>query len=355
MLPAALALLAPADYFQVQTLAKDIFAVVRKEPPGLAVDCNVLLIVNEKDVVMVDANIGPESATATLDALAKITSKPVSAIIATHYHDDHMGGVATIRARFPNVELIAHASATESIINLLKPAREGMIEVAPQMTTWLKSHLDKNTSIEGQPIDDEQRTSYASDIRLAERYAKEMPAVRLPFPTRTVNDSLILKRDDREIQILHLGEGHTPADLVVWLPKERIAAVGDLVCYPIPLVGGNQSNVPAWPATLNKIKGLNFKTLLPGHGPVMTHTKYLDQMSVFFSAITQTVQKAIPQHKELAEIQEENAFSDQKTIFCGTSTVRPFLFEQYLRLPSIESAFRHLTKESQARSTEPMP
>lgn len=355
MLPAAFALLAPADYFQVQTLTKDVYAVVRNEPPGFAVDCNVLLIVNENDVVMVDANIGPESATATLDALAKITSKPVSAIIATHYHDDHMGGVATIRAKFPKAELIAHASATESIISLLKPAREDMINVAPQMTAWLQSHLDKNTSIEGQPITEEQRISYTSDIRLANRYAKEMPSVRLPFPTRTVNKSLTLKRGNREIQILHLGEGHTPADLVVWLPKERIAAVGDLVCYPIPLVGGNQSNVPAWPATLNKIKELNFNFLLPGHGPVLKDPRFLNQMSGFFSAVTQAAHQGVAQQLELSQIQQNNKFELQKDEFCVTSSVRPFLFKEYLRLPSLESAFRHIKKQSQTTSTEPMP
>ncbi|MBC8066537.1 MAG: MBL fold metallo-hydrolase [Chlorobia bacterium] len=80
------------NYLDVQTLADGVYAAIRKEPPGLAVDSNVMSVVNDEDVVVVDTNIGPESAAATLRALRKITDKPISAIIATHYHDDHMGG-----------------------------------------------------------------------------------------------------------------------------------------------------------------------------------------------------------------------------------------------------------------------
>lgn len=329
-----------SQFFHIDEVADDVYAVVRNEPPGLAVDCNVLLIINEHDVVMVDANIGPESATATLDALAKITDKPVSAIIATHYHDDHMGGVATIRKRFPNVELIAHKSANQAITDLLKPAREGMIAVAPQMTGWLKGLIAAGTSAEGTPITDEQRASYESDIRIADRYAIEMKDISLPFPTKSVDSKLILKRGKRTIEILHLGEGHTPADLVVWLPNERVVASGDLVVWPVPLVGDNQSNVPAWSKTLAEVEKLGFKTLIPGHGPVMHDAKYLHRLQSFYAEVTKTVDDQMKAKVSLDSMIKTLKFEDQKRAFCGESTVRPFLFENYARVPSIGSAFR---------------
>ena len=327
--------------FEVQSVATDVYAVIRKEPAGLAVDSNVLLIVNDQDVVMVDANIGPESATATLDALAKITSKPVSTIIATHYHDDHMGGVETIRQRFPKVKLIAHESTPAAIEKLLKPARASMIKSGPDMADYLQSMLDKGVGFSNKPITDEERAEMTSDIHLARRYAKEMAGIPLPAPTDLVKDHLTLKRGKRTIEIKFVGEGHTPSDLIVWLPNEKIVAVGDLVVAPVPLVGGDQSNVPAWPKTLAAIRDLKFTTLVPGHGPVMHDDSFLLKLENLFSTITTEVQTQKKAGKAVDEIKKDLPFADLKKDFCGDSIVRRVLFENYVRQPAIVSAFTH--------------
>jgi len=332
---------APEQYFDVQSLAKDVYAVIRNEPTGLAVDSNVLLIVNQNDVVMVDTNIGPESATATLAALAKITTKPVSTIIATHYHDDHMGGVETIRRKFPKVKLIAHESAPASIEKLLKPARASMIKSGPDMAEYLKGMLDKGVGFSNKPITDEERAEMTSDIRLANRYAKEMAGIPLPKPTELVKKNLTLRRGKRTIEIKFLGEGHTPSDLVVWLPTERVVAVGDLVVYPVPLVGGDQSNVPAWSKALANVRDLKFSTLVPGHGPVMHDDAFLKKLENLFTTITNDVQTQKKVGKSLDDLKNNLAFSELKKEFCGDSIVRRVLFENYVRQPAIISAFTH--------------
>ena len=40
----------------VQKLAEGVYAVIRKEPPGLMVDANNVFIINDGDVVVVDSN-----------------------------------------------------------------------------------------------------------------------------------------------------------------------------------------------------------------------------------------------------------------------------------------------------------
>ncbi len=337
----SLTLLRPESYFDVQTVAKDVYAVIRNEPTGLAVDSNVLLIVNDQDVVMVDANIGPESATATLDALAKITTKPVSTIIATHYHDDHMGGVETIRQRFPKVKLIAHESTPAAIEKLLKPARASMIKSGPDMADYLQSMLDKGVGFANKPITDEERAEMTSDIHIARRYAKEMAGIPLPKPTELVKNNLSLKRGKRTIEIKFLGEGHTPSDLIVWLPNEKVIATGDLVVYPVPLVGGDQSNVPAWSKTLAKIRDLKFSTLVPGHGPVMHDDAFLKKLENLFTTITNDVQTQKNAGKSIGDCKNNLAFGDLKKEFCGDSIVRRVLFENYVRMPAITSAYTH--------------
>jgi glyoxylase-like metal-dependent hydrolase (beta-lactamase superfamily II) len=55
-------------------------------------------------------------------------------------------------------------------------------------------------------------------------------------PTLTFTDKLDIDIGNREVQVKHLGRGHTPGDTVVYLPKEKILAAGDLLVYPVPHV-----------------------------------------------------------------------------------------------------------------------
>src|SRR5437016_2391353 len=80
----------PADNFEVQKLAEGVYGVIRKDPPGLMVDANDVFIINDNDVIVVDTNGAPSITKHVLAALRKLTSKPVSYVINTHWHDDHI-------------------------------------------------------------------------------------------------------------------------------------------------------------------------------------------------------------------------------------------------------------------------
>ena len=59
---------AAAGGFTVEALVEGIYAAIRTEPPGLMVDANSLFIVNDNDVVVVDA---PEASAEMIQALRK--------------------------------------------------------------------------------------------------------------------------------------------------------------------------------------------------------------------------------------------------------------------------------------------
>ena len=77
---------------------------------------------------------------------------------------------------------------------------------------------------------------------------------------------MTLFRGGREIQLLYLGRGHTDTDVVVYLPKERIVCTGDLMESVVSYMG--DSYPEEWIATLDRLKALDFDTVMPGHGVV---------------------------------------------------------------------------------------
>src|SRR4030095_5874587 len=106
--------------------------------------------------------------------------------------------------------------------------------------------------------------------------ASEAPTV---LPTITLQDRLTLYRGDRRIDIRHLGMGHTSGDIVVHLPKEGILITGDLVVWPVPLVGNPQSHIGEWAATLEKLRALHATVIVPGHGPVLHDDSFLKTLA----------------------------------------------------------------------------
>src|SRR5210317_630175 len=75
---------------------------------GLA---NCILLEGDDGVVIVDAMESEEAAVTVKEAFSKITSKPVKALIFTHYHSDHTNG-ATIMAGDDNPDIYAHAATS---------------------------------------------------------------------------------------------------------------------------------------------------------------------------------------------------------------------------------------------------
>lgn len=326
--------------FEVQTLAEGVHAVVRREPPGLMVDANTVFIINEQDVVVVDANVGPASARATLVALRKLTPKPVRYVINTHWHDDHVLGNAVWRDAFPGVEFVAHRTHAEYLPGHGLKNRQSMLSGAPSGVAMLKSLLDKSQGMDGRALSPEARASYESDIRLVERYLAETPQVEIVAPTLIVEDRLVLQRGARRIEVLHLGRGHTAGDIVVNLPAEGIVVTGDLLAAPVPLIGRDQSHVQDWPRTLEKLLALKPRWLVPGHGPLQGDAVHARRMIALLDDLRVQVAAARARGESLEQARKSITLADHRRIFAGEDQVRNVLFTQYVLGPGIAALYR---------------
>lgn len=88
----------------------------------------------------------------------------------------------------------------------------------------------------------------------------------LTYPTALITDRRELKLGKTTVQLLHFGPAHTPGDLVVWLPQQKILFAGDIVYTERLLAVIPISNATGWVQAFDKLVALNPKTIVPGHG-----------------------------------------------------------------------------------------
>jgi glyoxylase-like metal-dependent hydrolase (beta-lactamase superfamily II) len=88
----------------------------------------------------------------------------------------------------------------------------------------------------------------------------------LTYPTELITDWRELKLGKTAVQLLHFGPAHTPGDLVVWLPQQKILFAGDIVYTERLLAVIPISNATGWVQAFDKLVALNPKMIVPGHG-----------------------------------------------------------------------------------------
>jgi glyoxylase-like metal-dependent hydrolase (beta-lactamase superfamily II) len=166
----------------------------------------------------------------------------------------------------------------------------------------------------------------------------ENTKVEIILPSTTVDDRLTLQRGKRTIDIRYFGRGHTSADLVVYLPKERIAITGDLVVWPVPYVGSPQSHPGDWSNALDQILMLRPKTIVPGHGPVLTDDSQVKEMSKLFRTIDEQVRAAVKRGETLDQIHKTLNLDSFRDYFAGNSRIRKLIFRNYVAGPAVDAA-----------------
>jgi cyclase len=328
-----------AGDFALQKLADGVYAAIRKQPPLFSFDPNNVFIINEGDVIVVDANASLAATRELVAALRRLTDKPVRYVVNTHWHDDHIVGNQAWREAFPGVEFIAHASTLRDRPTVGEANRQQMLAGGKAYAERLRRLVGEGKSLAGTPLADEERVNYLGDIAWIERALAEAPNVKIILPTLTVEDRLTLRRGKRTVDIRHLGRGHTAADLVVHLPEEGVVVTGDLVVWPIPLVGST-SYPAAYSATVEKLLGLKANIIVPGHGPVMRDDLYLRLTSRLLASLKDQTAAAAARGETLDQARRSVDLAEFRKAFAGDSMLRRILFGDYVSGAGVAAAFR---------------
>ncbi len=327
----------PKKEYEIKKLAEGVYGFLWKNPLQDPIEGNSLFIINDRDVVVVDAGLFHTSTRLMIKELKKLTSKPVRYVVNTHFHDDHNNGNFVYREEWTGVEFIAQKNTREDIIEKVINARpqdiQGFRDNIAMYDQWIKDGKDAA----GKPVDEARKGRINKVIDLYKQSINEYNSVKDAPPDLTYQDSLVLYRGSRTIKILWLGKGNTRGDAVVYLPNERIIATGDLVVYPSPFAFG--SYYKEWITTLSRIDSLNADMLFPGHGPVFTDKQYLHNVQGLLTALVHEVEKSAVSGLSLDETKKQVTLSEWKEKFSAKDVGIERAFDQFFLAPAVERAW----------------
>jgi glyoxylase-like metal-dependent hydrolase (beta-lactamase superfamily II) len=230
-----------------------------RTPANEGLNANLGLVVTPAGALLIDSGATAQGARQIHEAIRRVTPQPVRWVINTGGQDHRWLGNGHFQAQ--GAELIAHAAAEADMRNrgneqlqalraVLGPKAEGTVPVLP--TRWIRG----------------------SDERL------ELGGV--------------------VIELKHRGGAHTPGDMLVWLPAQRVLFSGDVV-YVDRLLGVlPMSRSKAWLETFAVIEALNPQRIVPGHGRVCTLDTARRETRDYLLALRAHMKRAVDEAEDIS-------------------------------------------------------
>ncbi len=140
-------------------------------------------------------------------------------------------------------------------------------------------HDLERTEAEWAAEQDQFRAAIADPARRAAHEERAFyHATTLANPDRSVLDDMMLDLGRCPVEVL-LTPGHTPTNISVWVPSDRVLYSGDcLVNLYAPGLGTGELAGRQWLASLDRIERLAPEAIVPGHGPVAAGAKEAAQL-----------------------------------------------------------------------------
>ena len=228
---------------------------------------NAGFVVTASGVVVIDALGSPQLARDLMAEIRRVTGKAVTHVIVTHYHADHVYGLQEFQRA--GARIMAHRGALEYLKSELAESR--LVASRTELAPW----IDAQTRLV--PADewvDATRELVIGGVRLV---------------------------------VVPVGPAHTPEDLVVYLPAEKVLFAGDVVFRGrLPFVG--QAKSGEWIKALTTLLAFDATVIVPGHGPASRDARAdMEMTRDYLSYLRQTMGQAA---REMEPFDEAYARTD---------------------------------------------
>lgn len=218
--------------------------VERLTEPG-AGSVNSYMVRAQAGIVLIDAQRVLSQGRAVAAHIAA-TGEPLLAILLTHPHPDHFGGLAGVLETFPNAPVYASEATREEI-----------------------------------------RTDGAGYIAATRRVAPDDTPETFPLPTETFEHGDALTFGGVRFVVDEIGPGEAASMSMFHLPQRNLLVAGDLVAFQMTAFL-LENRIAAWRAQIEAARaryGSDAPTLLPGHGAPGAFAAHLDWQRDYLAAI----------------------------------------------------------------------
>lgn len=223
-------------------------------------NANLGLVVTPAGAVLIDSGATWRSARDIQAAARRVTTQPIRWVINTGGQDHRWLGNGFFQAL--GAELIAHAAAV------------------PDMRSRGGDQLSALRSLLGAAADD------------------TVPVL----PTRLVEGrDARLTLGGTVFELRHRGGGHTPGDLMVWLPHAQVVFAGDIVYVDRLLAVLPVSSTRAWLDAFAALEQLVPRRIVPGHGRLTDLATARAQTRAYLEALRAHMKRAVEQGIDVSE------------------------------------------------------
>jgi cyclase len=281
---AAIVMCAPTPLSaQAARLAEGVYVITHGPAPDGFPQGNTTVVIGERSVLVVDATYLPSTARQDIALIRSWTDKPVRYVVNTHWHNDHNVGNSAYVEAFPDVRLVAHVE-TKADMDRLIPSTLPRLRASQSR---YGDSLRRGVTVSGSALSAADRATYESVVNGWGQVIAEHERIRYRSPDLTFTDQLVVDLGGREVHVRFLGRANTAGDAVVFLPRERIVAVGDLLVAPLPYTYDGYPS--EWIGTLDRVAALGPAMIVPGHGGVQRDLTFLHAVRDLMASAVQQV------------------------------------------------------------------
>jgi glyoxylase-like metal-dependent hydrolase (beta-lactamase superfamily II) len=191
-------------------------------------DPNSGVIIGDESVMVIEAQATPRLAGKVIEEIRKVTDKPISHLVLTHYHAVRVLGASAFGAG----QVIMSAAARGMVVERGQEDWDSEFQRFPRL-------FEGHESIPG-----------------------------LTYPTTTFSGAMTVYLGKRRVDIMQLGRAHTAGDAVVWVPDAEVMFTGDIVEYHSACYCGD-GHFGEWGQTLDNIAAFDPAAIAPGRGDAL--------------------------------------------------------------------------------------